>query len=697
MSFRGRWLLLILLAAIPAAAQVRIVSDPDTLVFQSVKLGFSRDAIVKINNISAKPVHVTDIFITPLNSNPGEFQVISPSNKDFTIDSFQYRNITLRFKPDVEFRRTALLTVVTDDGDLNVQLIGDVTDRQPDVNTIPSEIDFGIVVPGELKDTTYLIVGGGIDSVLINFMVIENDNGGIYFNVYPEDPTVTFPVLLGPRDTLVMHAVFNSFAPDGVKTGRALAKGAVSGQFKCEFRGKVGSPELEFSPQVLDLGIVPLSTSVDSVITLRSIGEAALHVENILTPVDFQVTPVPNLPLDLVPGQSLRFNVHFDATTLGSFDEALGVLVKITASGGKYREVRIKALVLPNEILVESPPILTISCISRTIDTMKIRLTDTSAKDAIIDKITVSNPRFTLSPAIAFPLVIGSSMSQDIPFAYNPNGVASGTDSGIVEFYYGDYVLLRDTLRVSVNPESLDLATNKKFVQPKEYEDNVAISGSDKIASFFTTSIVFDLTIDPPDLAEVDILKRIVLKNPVPNVQTSVKYDDASKTYKLTLAASSGTVDFASANSFELPLRFFVTSTAQGMLHINGYSPDNEGCVIHYRDSVVLRASDQCGDPIIRDGYNGALMANFIGSSQLNGQRNPHISFQLSRASEVRLYVYDLLGNELTSASLSPKQGTTSYDLTKLNLTSGVIIVRLTALDVFGNKATVSRKYLISE
>jgi hypothetical protein len=256
---------------------------------------------------------------------------------------------------------------------------------------------------------------------------------------------------------------------------------------------------------------------------------------------------------------------------------------------------------------------------------------------------------------------------------------------------------MRDTLRVIISPETLDLSTNKRVVQPKEYEDNVAISGSDKIASFFTTSIVFDLAIDPPDLAEVDMIKQIVLKNPVPNVMTSLTYDDVAKTYQLILTASSGTMDFASANSFELPLRFFVTSTAQGMLHINGYSPDNEGCVIHYLDSVELRASDQCGDQIIRDGYNGTLIANFIGNSQLNGQSNPHISYQLSRPSEVRLYVYDLLGNELISASLSSKQGATSYDLAKLNLTSGVLIVRLIALDAFGNKATVSRKYIVTE
>src|SRR5436190_1534832 len=80
---------------------------------------------LRVTNISLTTVFVNTMRIVPQNSVPNEFQIVVPQPVNFHIDSGDGRTIIIRFKPAALGQRTALLDIVTDDGDKQIELVGE--------------------------------------------------------------------------------------------------------------------------------------------------------------------------------------------------------------------------------------------------------------------------------------------------------------------------------------------------------------------------------------------------------------------------------------------------------------------------------------------------------------------------------------------------------------------------------------------
>src|SRR5437870_289817 len=83
------------------AAQLRISSSADSLVFPTTKLGFSRDRSVRISNISAKRVSINSMFIVPFFATQYEFDIYAPAVASLYLDSGESVNFIIRFKPEL--------------------------------------------------------------------------------------------------------------------------------------------------------------------------------------------------------------------------------------------------------------------------------------------------------------------------------------------------------------------------------------------------------------------------------------------------------------------------------------------------------------------------------------------------------------------------------------------------------------------
>lgn len=629
----------VLLACISISADAQLLPATDSLYFKNVKVGFTRDAFLGIE--AASDLTVLDIRIQPRASSPGEFLLITPTQLTFPLAKGQRVNLILRCKPQLGGQRTASLIISTTAGDTTIELIGEVTTKQPDVVTEPDTIDFGTIFPNDVREIPYIIYGAGIDSIVIANLFTTNDHGpSVYFEVYPIDAAVTFPHRMGPTDTLYMMARFTGYDPVGTKTGRAIVFGDVTGSVGCEFKGIVGKPEMQFSPQLLDLGIVPLGAVVDTFIHIRSIGEGAVTVESITPPPSYIISNIPNLPYDIEAGDSLQLDVRFIATASGVFEQALEAMARVTATGGRFRSALLKAIVLPNQVLKQSPDILVVPCgIDATYQFSSLGLTDSSISPVTISRITSNNPHVIVVDSALFPMTLPGGQTITVALDYNHrNGTIA--DSAIIEIYSGNYVILRDTVWIETTQQFVALNTSV-------VDNEVRITTGDDIAPYNLTSLVIEIGIDNPDVASL-IINELSIHPSLAGTQMTVTFDSVTRRYRIEFV-SSGPISLVAGDLIaSIPIEYYYAKDSSALVTASGTIPGLSGCLDVTASSMTVVIPDDCYDDILRRHLQGQRLIGSISISE-----NPvfdgtaRLQFDLFEASQVTLAIYDALGNLL--------------------------------------------------
>lgn len=681
----------ILLLLLSTACFAQVKTSKDTVLFSNVKLGHSRDALLGVDNPTSTPLEILSITIQPVVSLPGEF-IIWSGPTSITLAPSEGINLVLRCIPQAPNQRTAILKIQTATETKEVFLIGDVTSTQPDVFVNPSFIDFGKVALGDTKDTSYTIYGSGIDSIDIFDLLIENRNGGIFFEAYPKDGLFAFPEKIGPNDSLVILARFIAAAPSGIVTGSSTAFGKVSGDLKCEFRGEIGFPELSFSTDLLDIGVRNLGEVVDTFVYLQSEGSAPVELEQVIPPNVFTLITTPSVPQSIAPNNTIRVDLRFTATTIGLVSDVLGAFAKSTASGGKYRQVALKAIVLPNGLTSHVDSVLHVECINLAKDSLLVRVSDTGSFAITIDSIRIDNPNLQLSVNSTFPLPLASFSSKDIQVVYTPDGTGHATDSAIIEYLISGHVVIRDTVRINYVRGILPLATASITQTPLDYTDSLSLKANTKLNSLGLLAIDYVFRFSPDDIADIDIDKLNLALQTSGNINGNIVFNDQDNTYRLQLSSSIPLTDNDIAG-VKVPLRYYVTKQAIGDVVISSSAPGNELCFDRFNDTLTITSPDLCGDPHIRQALNNDLTASFIGMRVLSIDNNFTAMYRLVTPSEVTLDWYSQLGELVSSQHLgSITNGIHTVSLTPNELSSGSLIGRLTTVSG-GMKSVVSSVY----
>lgn len=670
-----------MLCIAPQAMQAQLLPSTDSLFFRNVKVGFSRDAFLTIE--AASDLNVLDIKIFPRLSQPGEFLLVTPTQLDFPMNKGARFQFILRCKPALGGMRTAYLTIFTDRGDTTVELIGEVARTQPDVVTEPDTIGFGVVAPNEFKEIPYIIYGKGIDSIEIDNLFTTNDNGpSLYFEVYPEDGAVSFPHRMGPSDTLRMIARFTGYYPVGTKTGRTVVFGEVSGGVGCEFSGVVGKPEMQFSPQLLDLGIVPLGATVDTFIYLLSTGEGAVTLESITPPKSYAVSNIPPFPHDINQADSLRLDIRFVALTPGIYEEPLGAMAKATASGGKFRSALLKAVVLPNQLLVRSPEMLEVSCATEAqYRFMSLELTDSSNAPIPISRITSNNPNVIVMDSAQFPRSVnpGEMISINLDYLHR---IGTKSDSAIIEVYSGNYVLLRDTVRVQSIEQFVTLGA--------EVTDNsLRITTKNNIAPFNLASLTIEVAIDRSDV--VSLLMDFVSVHPsLSSASVSSQFDTAGGVYRIEIVSPAPIAIAADERIASIPLEHFYAKDSLAALTVSSIAPElAAGCLTFAPAVVTTTTPDDCNDEILRRHLRGEQLI-----SNISIKDNPvttgmaKLQFDLLQPSQLSVTLYDALGSLILEdfrTAASGKRTTILFDVHSYSAGKYTAVITARSADITGS------------
>lgn len=681
----------ILLFLISSACFAQLKTSADTILFSNVKIGFSRDAILRVENIGVDPLDILSITIQPQTASIGEFVTLSAPTT-FTLAPSEWRNILLRFAPSNNNRRTALLKVETSSAIRDILLIGDVTSTQPDIRVNPDFIDFGKVPLGDTVESSYTIYGAGIDSIDIFDLLIHNDNGGIFFEAYPKNAVFEFPKKIGPNDSLAISVRFIAATPSGVVTGRSIAFGEVSGDLRCNFRGEIGFPELSFSTDLIDIGVCSLGEVIDTFVYLESSGSASVELQEVIPPTTFTILTLPSVPQLIAPATTVRVDLRFTATTVGLATDVLGAIAKSNASGGRYREVSLKAIVLPDGLTSRVDSILRIECSAMIADSLLVTVSDTGSFPLTIDSVRIDNSNVHVSNSTLFPLAFAPFSSKQLQVVYVPDGKSRSTDSAIIEYLISGHVVIRDTVRISYVRAILPLTTASITQTPLDYSDSLSLKADIKLNTLGLLAIDYVFRFFPDDIADIDIAKLNLALQTSGNVNGNIIFNEQENTYRLQLSSSVPITDNDIAG-VKVPLRYYVTKQAIGDVVISSSAPGNELCFDAFNDTLTITSPDLCGDPHIRQALNNTLTASFIGMRVLTSGNNFTATYKLVTPSDVTLEWYSQLGELVSSQYLgSISNGIHSVSVSPIGLSSGSLVGRLTTVSN-GIKSVVSSVY----
>lgn len=683
------------------AAQLRISTEKDSVNFTKVKIGYSRDATIRVSNISLTSVDISNMTILTQNSLVNEFQIIVPQPPIYHIDSGDGRTIILRFKPSVTGIRTAALEIFTDDGVKEVELIGEGSKTQPDILMEPKFIDFGMLAPGEFKDTTILVIGGDKDSATIQWIDVANDNAAIYFDVMPSDPLVTFPFGVRSGDTVKLNARFTAFNSSGPRTGRTIMQGDVSGAIISEFRGEVGIADMVFSPQLLDLGIVPQGSSVDTVISIASIGEASVRLLRVDPPnLPYTISGVPSFPYSLPAGDSLFIKVHFDAVAPGDYEYPISAYSKNGIAAGLNRSALLKAFVIPRVLSKTSPQPFVVSCAIDSTYQRTLSISDTGNFAIPISGVTCSDPDFTANYPFNFPDTIASGSKRDIIITFKPvSGLVVTNRTCIVTVMTGSRAIVIDTIPVIVQTENARLSlTNISSTVPIPYTNTFGIVALNDLARYKLTSLKMEIAIDPSDIAEIDTQGVSIDKSIMPNAAVKITYDPALKEYIATITSSTILQSNTVIPFLHIPLRYFVAKDSSAVLRMAVHSPEKDGCLNFENDSTVVSTGNGCGDVELRKFLNNAplISAVKITPNPLSGK---HISVSFASAGNISLSseLFDITGKiVLTGDQGSFGKGKNMLTIGIPDIASGQYLLHLQARTTAGKTQDVFNMVILS-
>ncbi len=683
-------------------AQLRISTDKDSLDFTKVKVGFSRDGTIRVSNISLVTVFINDMTILPQNSVTGEFQIIVPSPPVYHVDSGDGRTIIIRFKPNVTGFRTAALDIFTDDGIKEIELIGEGSTIQPDILLKPQFIDFGTLAPGEFKDTTLTLIGGDKDSATVTWVNVANDNAAIHFDVTPLDPSAVFPLGVASGDTLKLNVRFSAFNSSGLRTGRALMEGEVSGEVLCEFRGSVGIPNMVFSPQLLDLGIVQQGSVVDTFITIASIGETSVKLQEVLPPglPYYSISNIPSLPYPIFPNDSLKIGIHFSADLPGDWEDAINAYSKNGSASRINKSALIKAIVIPRVLSKISPIPFVVSCAIDSTYSRTLTITDTGNFGIFISGINCSNPEFSISYPSPFPDTLITGSKRNITITFKPNlGSVVKNKTCIVNVMTGGRIILSDTILLITQSENVQLAAVPlTSINTVQYSNTVGILSVNDLARYQISSLEMEMSVDPPDIAEIDIANVTLNTTILPNAALKITFDQTTKKYLAVISSTSNLSSLPSVPFLHVPLRYFVAKESSAIFRIVARSPEKDGCVNFTVDSFIVKNTDVCGDMQIRNFFNNIPLLSAVSISP-NPSSGKQINVSFVGVENILLSseIFDMTGKIIVRHSaISFKKGENILAMSVVNLPSGEYSLHLIARTSDGQSQDVFDKIILS-
>jgi hypothetical protein len=291
---------------------------------------------------------------------------------------------------------------------------------------------------------------------------------------------------------------------------------------------------------------------------------------------------------------------------------------------------------------VQPPDVLEVPCgIEATYQFTALQLSDTSNLPITVSRIISNNPDVIVVDSALLPLTISAGQTVTINLDYVHRS-SSGSDSAIIEIYNGNYVMLRDTVRIERVEQFIALDATVA-------NNELRITAKNDIAPFKLDSLVIELTVDNSDVVEL-LLNSLSLHPSLASASIKSSYDTPNSLYRIEIASPTP-IDLNAGDLLaSVALKHYYAKDSLTNINPAFIAPElSGGCLTFTPASASTVTPDDCSDAILRRQLRGERLIASVAMSE-----NPVIDgaaflqFDLLVPSQLLLAIYDALGNSVS-------------------------------------------------
>ncbi len=270
---------------------------PDTLDFGMIAMGAYKDTTFTIANIGG------DTLIGNVSEACGEYSIISGGGP-YSLTAGQYVTVTVRFEATLEGTQTC--TVETGQAICSDVFCTGYGQPAPVCSVVPDTLDFGTVLIGAYKDTTFTITNTGADTLIGDVSEACGEysivSGGGPYNL-AADESLTVTVRFEPTAAGTQTCT--------VETGQEICTDVF-----CTGWGE-NPPVCSVVPDTLDFGTVDIGTYADIAFTITNTGGSVLTGDVTEACGEYSIVSGGG-PYSLTAGQFVTVTVRFEPTLEGT-------------------------------------------------------------------------------------------------------------------------------------------------------------------------------------------------------------------------------------------------------------------------------------------------------------------------------------------------------------------------------------------
>lgn len=588
-------ILLSLALASAAFANVRLTIDPLSIDFGNVSLGNSVDRTIRITNPSTVDIEIDNFVIG--GGAATDYSIISPllSSLPIVVPAGSTTGITVivRFSPKLLGTRPGTLTIETSDGSVDVDLTGVGTGDQSAISFSLQSIDFGRIAPNATKDTVIWLRSDGSGSATINGLQVSNGSGDFDFEAALQNSSLTFPIELGPGDSLPIVVTFSGLLPEGVKMGQLGVLSDALNSASCDLSGEVIWGAATLSVPQIDFGQMYVGEVRDTFIDVTNTGDVDISIIDLeLNSLDFFLTPAPTLPLVVKAGTTHRLQLRAAPPVPGPAFSQLQSISRTTIP--TFMSANVIADVLAMPLTLTGQDTLHASCAGGAAIAFTRTLTNSGPRDFAVTTLLVEEPGVTVTLP-AFPIAVSAGGSKTLDFLVDAATIPS-KGYFVVDYLGGDIVLFRDTVYISYSARQA--STSVASSRLTELHSHYTVSSKDDLSSTPISRLVVHLTSSDPNVLAIEaasIAPAATLSG------ATIAVNPETNGYTVTVTAAAPFAFNSAGDILTFTTSEFISKSDSATIRASVEAPEWSGCLNFVEATTVTHTTSGCGTSTLRE------------------------------------------------------------------------------------------------
>lgn len=391
-----------------------LTTDPASIIFGDVKVGSSKDILVRIINDGTITYNITNISVE--STAAGVLSVVGNPNLPYELKPGNSIYITLRYSPSQRQNLNTKLYINTDSSEIGLKQI-DVTARAIApvlyIDQTALTVDFGAVRANTTAEKSITIKNTGNDT--LNITSCGADGNGFKVKTCPAT------VAAGAEATITY-----TFEPkDVVAYTGTMTIQTDAGNREITLKGEGKGAKIRISLQTVDFGTVEVNSEVTRELTITNTGNDTLTINSLTAGSPFSITTIGSTPIKVIPGSSVTVLVKFRATSAGNYTDSLS----ITSDAINSVSVPLQANAVSTNIVV-SPSSVDFGVVQRGSTVSKVvTIKNDSLRTVNILSVDSPSSPFSVDQPSTKALKPGESIDLVVKFAPTSAGAFSSAVS----------------------------------------------------------------------------------------------------------------------------------------------------------------------------------------------------------------------------------------------------------------------------